>query len=173
MRTKRVCQYTTQPSETRLSALKRQKSHAEQKLRDIHRSQWVHLQLIRALATSADEDAATIFQQLRQGCDPVLILQRIEEGGLILQLRQPADVPKQASADFAQDQADEQATGKLPRMARWHSATQEAYGKIFKRLKSVSQERGVEILRRIHQGQDISDMTHLVEDENLPLRHPS
>lgn len=173
MRTKRVCQYTTQPSETRLSALKRHKSHAEQKLRDIHRSQWVHLQLIRALATSADEDAATIFQQLRQGCDPVLILQRIEEGGLILQLRQPADVPKQASADFAQDQADEQATGKLPRMARWHSATQEAYGKIFKRLKSVSQERGVEILRRIHQGQDISDMTHLVEDENLPLRHPS
>ncbi|OAQ60869.1 fungal zn(2)-Cys(6) binuclear cluster domain-containing protein [Pochonia chlamydosporia 170] len=166
--TRRNCQYTTRPSETRSSALKRRKTHAEQQLRDIHRSHRVLLQLVGTLATSPDADAIAIIHQLQQSCDPEHIVQWIEHGGLIRQCRQPDGATKQASADSAQDLADRQRRVKLPPIARWYDAKGEAYGELFERLKYADERRGEQILRRMHQGQDISDVVSLLEDDNSP-----
>jgi len=117
---KRGCQYTTEPAETRSSALKRSKNHAEQQLRDVHRSHAVLLQLVCAITTSADADVAAILEQLRQGCDPALIIQRFEDGGLIHQRRERADAAKEASSSFAQDLAEQHRAGKLPPIAHWY-----------------------------------------------------
>lgn len=151
--------------------MKRRQNHAEQQLRDIHRSHWVLQQLLRAFDTSTDIDTATIFQQLRQGSDPALILQRIEDGTLILQLNQHADATKRPSAGLTQDQRHQHRTDRQPSRACSHGADQNEYRELFRLLKSAPQEQGVEVLHRLHQGQDISDMLQVVEDRTLLLQN--
>lgn len=148
-----------------MSALKRRKTSAEQQLRDNQKSHWVHLQLIGALA-NPNVDATTICQQLRRGCDPELIVQRIEQGALVRQCIEPAYPAKQASAGFAQDRVNQQRLVRLPPIAPRYGANQINYDELFERLKSADQEKGVEILRRLYQGQDVSDMFPPEEDEN-------
>jgi len=169
-RSKRVCQYTTKPSETRSSALKRLKIDTEQQLRDVLRSHTTHLQLVHALTTSADADAANILQKLRQGYDPRLVVQWIQLGSSILRHVQPSDVAKQASAGSAQGLAVSARLLKLPPITSWYNVNQEEYVKLFEKIKSGSQERGVEILRGIHQGHGISDMSCLMKDETRSLQ---
>lgn len=152
MSTHRVCQYTTQPSETRLSALKRRKDHVEQQLQDIQRSHLLLLQLLHAISISADADVATISQQLRQGHDPALILQQMEDGRLMLQLSQPADAIQQGSAAVAPGLADQRRASKVPQTAHSKGANQKAHGELLSCLQFAEQEEGVEILHRLHQG---------------------
>jgi hypothetical protein len=83
---------------------------------------------------------------------------------MVQQRFQPTDSDKQASAVFALDLVDQQRLLKLPPIAHWYDANQVTYREVFERLNSVSQKEGVEILRRIHQGQSVSDLFTLDGD---------
>lgn len=150
--------------------MRRSKAHAEQQLREIHESHEVLLQLVHALISHEDADAATILEQLRYGTDPAFIVQPLEAGELMQRRRQGAFTTGQASEHPSQDLQSQPRADALPPIAQWFSEDREAYEELFRYLKSVRQEESVDVLRRIRHGQSISDILHLVKEGNLLLQ---
>ncbi|KAG5937909.1 hypothetical protein E4U59_004112 [Claviceps monticola] len=81
------CTYTTDPSETRGSALKRKHQQLEN---DFHRLQKSHdtlQQVVQALQSREDRDALAIFQRIRQHEDAEIIIDHLHASDLLLGLR--------------------------------------------------------------------------------------
>ena len=87
----RDCTYPTEESETRGTALKRKYSHLEQQVRELREANATLSQLVRAMQSRSDADAAAIFQKIRRGADPRSLLRNIEAGDVILQLKVTPD----------------------------------------------------------------------------------
>jgi hypothetical protein len=87
----RDCTYPTEESETRGTALKRKYSQLEQQVRELREANATLSQLVRAMQSRNDADAVAIFQKVRRGADPRSLLQNIEAGDVILQLKVAPD----------------------------------------------------------------------------------
>lgn len=83
----RVCKFPTEESETRGTALKRKYNQLEQQFQELRDANATLSQLVRAMQSRSDADAAAIFRKVRRGADPRSLLQNIEVGDVILQLK--------------------------------------------------------------------------------------
>ncbi|KAG6171166.1 hypothetical protein E4U11_000955 [Claviceps purpurea] len=83
----RPCTYTTNPSETRGSALKRKHQHLENDFDGLQKSHDALQQLIQALQSREDRDALAIFQRIRQHEDAETIIEHLHASDLLLGLR--------------------------------------------------------------------------------------
>ncbi|RFN50766.1 nitrate assimilation regulatory protein nira [Fusarium flagelliforme] len=80
------CVYATQPSETRISAMKRKHDELQKQVEQGEASQSHLQQLFDAIRDRNEEDAATIMTRIRAGQDPGTILRHLDTGDLLLQL---------------------------------------------------------------------------------------
>jgi hypothetical protein len=157
----RRCQYTTQPEESRSSALRRSKAYAEQRLREVHRDYKILLRLVYSLISYDDTVAITTLHQLRQSATPTVIVQEIDR---ILQCGNTADATKKILAGHIQCSLNQERGDDLPSIASWYCEDGEAYEELFMQLRSATQEKGIEVIRRIRQGESISDILNIVKD---------
>ncbi|KAG5940071.1 hypothetical protein E4U53_007672 [Claviceps sorghi] len=82
-----VCTYSTNPSETRGSALKRKHESLDRDFQELQRSHSVLQQLVQALQSRDEKDALAIFQRLRQHEDVDTILEHLRASDLLLELQ--------------------------------------------------------------------------------------
>ncbi|SCO81443.1 related to nitrate assimilation regulatory protein nirA [Fusarium oxysporum] len=80
------CVYMTEPSETRISAIKRKHDELQKQLEDGGSSQSDLQQLFDAIRDRDEKDAMTIMRRIRTGEDPSTILRHLRAGDLLLQL---------------------------------------------------------------------------------------
>ncbi|KAF2096473.1 nitrate assimilation regulatory protein nirA [Rhizodiscina lignyota] len=83
----RECIYSTAPSESRGSALKRKYGELESQVRGLRESHEPLQRLLHALQTRKDADAVAIFRKIRQGENIESIVRHIGAGDLLLQLQ--------------------------------------------------------------------------------------
>ncbi|KAG6102476.1 hypothetical protein E4U30_005953 [Claviceps sp. LM220 group G6] len=83
----KLCTYTTNPSETRGSALKRKHERLENDFHGLQKSHDALQQVVQALRSRDDRDALAIFQRIRQHEDAETIMEHLHASDLLLGLR--------------------------------------------------------------------------------------
>lgn len=76
----------TEPSETRISAMKRKHDNLQKQLEDGRTTQSDLQQVFDAIRDRDEKDAMTIMRRIRAGEDPSTILRHLRAGDLLLQL---------------------------------------------------------------------------------------
>ncbi|OAQ60159.1 hypothetical protein VFPPC_14791 [Pochonia chlamydosporia 170] len=147
--------------------MRRAKAEAEQQLQEIRASYDVLLQVVNGLMCRDGATALNVLRQLRQGISPNQVGQNSEEGKSMLPTNQPVIVTMKSRTGNTYDTQNQQPAHMLPPIAQWYDDDPEAYGELFLYLKSTTQEEGVEVLRRVRQGQDISDILFLANNGNI------
>jgi hypothetical protein len=80
------CVYSTNPSESRTSALKRKYDTLERSMRQLEQSHSFLEQLVHALQVREEADATAIFGRLRQGANVESIVQHLRAGDVLTQI---------------------------------------------------------------------------------------
>ncbi|KAL0931449.1 C6 transcription factor [Colletotrichum truncatum] len=83
----RECVYSTQPAETRVTALKRKHGQLESELERLRNSHLALSEVVEAMKTSNRTDALAILQRIRDGVDIEAVARSISIGDILLQLR--------------------------------------------------------------------------------------
>ncbi|KAF5009796.1 hypothetical protein FDECE_4004 [Fusarium decemcellulare] len=131
---------------------------AEQQLHELRRSHGTLQQLLDALRSRDDTEAAAILRQIRQGVDAASLVRHLSTGNSPLQL--PG-----ASGSGAIQPALAVRGGKRKRQDDL-----EPYAELFELFKSMSERESFEVLSRARQGASISDILRHVTDGNLLLQ---
>lgn len=82
----RDCVYSTNPTESRVTATKRRQTELEQSVENIRRAQASLQVLIDALQVREEDEAMAIFRRLRQVADVTSVIEHIKAGDLLMQI---------------------------------------------------------------------------------------
>lgn len=149
--------YVGNPDETRHSALQRTYLETKAELEELRESHNTLEQLFQALKSRDQADASAILQRLRESDD----LKDIAHGLSTGRLTEPLGNARSPSADVSQPARG----GKRKR-----AADPELYAELFNLLKAMGDSESLEVLDRVRQGDDISDIVRQVKDGNLLLQ---